>query len=81
MSRNIKKLYKYAGKCDDQQWFGAILEAVIIYTSEGLTDNNPMSLMTYVHLNTPSERKPLCQLSEVLDVKHKTAVCRLGYAK
>ena len=81
MSGNIKKLYKYAGKCDDQQWYEAILEAVMISTSEGLTDNNPMSRMTYVHVNTPSERKPLCQLYEVLDVKHKNTVSRLGADK
>ena len=34
MSGKIKKLYKYAGKCDDQQKYKAILEEEIFSTPE-----------------------------------------------
>ena len=42
---NIKRLYKQAGKCDYQQQFKDILEAAIVSTTEGFTDNNPISPM------------------------------------
>ena len=29
----------------------------------------------------PSARKPICQFTETLDVKHKNNVCRFGVAK
>ena len=32
-------------------------------------------------VKTPMARKPLRHFTEVLDVKHKTAICRLGAAK
>ena len=35
---NIKKIYKQAGKCDDQQQFKDILEAAMVSTLEILTD-------------------------------------------
>ena len=43
---NIKKLYKQAGKCDDQQQFKDILEAYIVSTPERFTDNSPIYPMT-----------------------------------
>ena len=43
MSGKIKKLYKTAGKCDDQQQYKDIIEAEMVSTPEGGTDN---SLMT-----------------------------------
>ena len=42
---NIKKLYKHAGKCDDQQQFKDILEASMVSTPEGFTNECPISLM------------------------------------
>ena len=45
---NIKKLYKYDGKCDYQQQYKAILEAEMVTTTEGFTDNSPMSPGPYV---------------------------------
>ena len=36
--QNIKKLYKHAGKCDNQQQFIDIIEATIVSTPEGLPD-------------------------------------------
>ena len=43
---NIKKLHKKAGKCDNQQKFKDILEAAMVYTLEGFTDNSPISPIT-----------------------------------
>ena len=43
---NIKKLYKYAGKCDYQQQFKDILEDTIISTPDGFIDGIPISPMT-----------------------------------
>ena len=34
----IKKVYKQAGKCDDQQQFKDFLEADMVYTTEVFTD-------------------------------------------
>ena len=45
---NIKKLYKLAGKCDDQQQFKAILEAAMVSTHEGFTDNITISFLPSV---------------------------------
>ena len=41
--KNIKKLYKYAGKCDDQQQYKVIIEAEMVSTHEEITENSPMS--------------------------------------
>ena len=41
---------------------------------------SPMSPGPSVNVNNPSARKSLHQFSEVLDVKKKTAICRLGAA-
>ena len=40
---NIKKLYKYAGKYDDQQHYKSILGSEMVSNLEGLTDNSKMS--------------------------------------
>ena len=37
---NIKNIYQHAGKCDYQQNLKDILEAAILSTTEGLTDNS-----------------------------------------
>ena len=44
--QKINKLYKHYGKCDDQQQFKGILEADMVSTPEGFTDNSPISLIT-----------------------------------
>ena len=36
---NIKKIYQHAGKCDDQQNLKDILDAAMVSTLEGVTDN------------------------------------------
>ena len=38
---NIKKIYEYAGKCDDQQNLKDIIDAAILYITEGVTYNSP----------------------------------------
>ena len=38
---NIKKIYEHAGKCDDQQNLKDIIDAAILSTTEGVTDNSP----------------------------------------
>ena len=72
----IKKLYKSAGKCDNQQKYTYIIESAIVYTPEGLTGNSPMPPGPYIYVkNKLNKISP--EISESLDVKHKTAVCRL----
>ena len=39
---NIKNLYKYDGKCDDQQQYKAILGESMVSTTELINDNIPM---------------------------------------
>ena len=48
---NIKKLYKQAGKWDDQNQFKDILEAVMVSTPEGDTNNSPISPITSTPVN------------------------------
>ena len=43
---NIKKLYKQAGKCDNQQQFKDILGAGMVYTSGLFTNDSTISPMT-----------------------------------
>ena len=76
MSGKIKKLYKNAGKCDDKHQYKAVIEAAMVSTPEGCTNNSPIKPNPYVCTKDPSARKPLRQFSETLDVNHKTAVCR-----
>ena len=75
---NIKKLYKQDGKCDDHQQFKDILEANMVSTIEVFTNDSPISPMTPTPFNKPSARKALCLFTTILDVKNKTAYCRVG---
>ena len=38
--KKIRKIYQYDDKCDDQQQFKDIIEAAMVYTPEGFTDNS-----------------------------------------
>ena len=38
---NIKKIYQHAGNCDDQHNLKDIIDAAILSTPEGVTDNSP----------------------------------------
>ena len=64
---NIGNLYKYYGKCDDQQHYKAILELSMVSTNEVFSDRITMSLIPYVSVKKSCTRKQLCQFSGVLD--------------
>ena len=38
---NIKSIYQHASKCDDQKNLEYILDAAMVFTQEGLTDDSP----------------------------------------
>ena len=79
---NIKKrLYQRAGKCDDQQNLKDIIDAAVLSTPEGVTDNSPNVHMTSKPVKKPSARKSLCLFTNILDVKPTTAKCRFVAAK
>ena len=44
--KKIKKIYQHAGKCDDQHNLKDIIDAAILSTPEGVTDNSPNVHMT-----------------------------------
>ena len=79
--QKINKLYKHAGKCDNQQQLKDILEAAIVSTTEVLTDNNPRSPMGSTPVNKPIAGKSLCLFTKISDVKNKTATRRVGDSK
>ena len=68
---NIKEIYQHAGKCDDQQNFKDIIDAAMLSTPEGVTDNIPNAPMTLTPVKKPSARKSLCIFTNILDVKPK----------
>ena len=76
--KNTKKLYKHAGKCDDQQQLKDILEAAMVSTPEGFTDNSTRSPMTPTPVKKPSDRKSLRLFTNILYVKKKTTTSRFG---
>ena len=57
---NIEKIYQHAGKCDDQKNLKDIIDAAILSTPEGATDNSPNVHMTSKPVKKPSPRKSLC---------------------
>ena len=54
---NIKKLYKSASKCDNQNQYKSILEAVMVSTTEIFTENSTMSPGLSMTYKNPSARK------------------------
>ena len=54
--KTSKKLYKQAGKCDDQQQFKDIIEAAIVSTPEGFTNYSPIYLRKLSPVNKPSAK-------------------------
>ena len=54
---NIKKIYRHAGKFDDQQNIKDIIYADMVSTPEGVTDNSPNVPMTSTPVQKPSARK------------------------
>ena len=62
---NIKKLYKQASKCDDQKQFKEILEATMVSTPEGFTDDSPISPMKSTPVKKLIARKSLCLFTNI----------------
>ena len=56
---NIKKFYKYAGKCNGQQQYKVFLEEVMVYTPEGFNNNSTRSPRQYVTVKYTSSIKSL----------------------
>ena len=78
---NIKKIYQDASKNDDQQNLKDILEAALLFTPEGVTDNSHNVHMTSTPVKKSSARTSLCIFTNVLDVKTKAAKRRFVAAK
>ena len=78
---NIKNIYQHAGNCDVQQNLKDIIDAAIIYTPEGFTDNSPSVQLTSSPFKKPSARKSLCLFTNILDVQPKTSKRRFVAAK
>ena len=74
---NIKKLYKQAGKCDDQKKFKDILDSGMVSTPEVFTDNSPISPRISSPVNKPSARKSMCLFTNVLYVNKKILTVKL----
>ena len=68
---NIKKIYQHAGKCDYQQNIKYIIDAAILSTPEGVTDNSPNVHIAPTPVKKPSARKSLCLFTYILDVQPK----------
>ena len=79
--QKINKLYKHAVKYDDQQQFKDIIEAGMVSIPEGFIDNSPISPMISTPVKKPSAIKSPCLFTSILNVKNKTATCRVRAAK
>ena len=53
----------------------------MVSTTEGLNDKSTRSPMTPTLVKKPSARKSPCIFTNILDVKKKTAIHRVGAAK
>ena len=69
----FKKLYEYVGKSDNQQKCKATVEAIMVYTTEGLTDNIPMDMGMPGGKNNPSSLKLLCKIFINIGLKNLSA--------
>ena len=63
---NIKILYKQADKCDNQKQFKDIIEAAMVSTPEGFTQNRPIYPMTSTPVKKPRAQKSLCLFTHIL---------------
>ena len=68
-------------KCDDKKNLKDILEAALLSTPEGFTDNSPHLHMPSTPVKKPSARKSLCLFTNILDVQPKTKKRRFVAAK
>ena len=58
-----------------------IIDADMVSTIEGVTDNSPNALMASTPVNKPSSRKSLCIFTNILNGSPKTAKRRFVAAK
>ena len=58
---NIKKLYKYTGKCDDQHQYKHFLEEAMVFIPDEITENIPLDVRMFDTLKKSSARKSLIQ--------------------
>ena len=65
--KNIKKLYKQAGKCKYQKTLIDILEDAIVSTPKGITDNSYISPRTPTPVKKPSAQKSLCMFTKKIE--------------
>ena len=75
---NIKKLYKYVGKCDDKHQYKSIIESSMILTTKGFTNNSPISVVVSGITKKPISRQSL--FSGLFHIKHKASVPQVGAA-
>ena len=68
----IKRLFKQAGKCDDQQQLKDIIDDAMVSTTGIFTDNSPISPVTSAPVKNPSAQNSLFMFTTTLDVT-KTA--------
>ena len=59
----------FARNCDDQQNLKDIIDAAILSTPEGVTDNIPNVHMISTPVKKPSARNSLCLFTNILDNK------------
>ena len=71
----LSKIYKQAGKCDNQKKFKDIIEASTVSTPELFINENSISPMTSTPVKKLSARKSLCLFTNMLDMKKKTNTC------
>ena len=81
MFEQHKNIYQHACKCDHQQNLKDILDAAMVSTQEGVTDNIPNVTLTSTPVKKPSAGKSLCLFTNILGVKLKTAKRRIVPAK
>ena len=74
---NIRKIYQHAHDCDDQLNLKDIIDAAMVSTPEGFIYKSPNVPLISTSVKKPSAGKSLCLLTNILDVKLKTAKCRI----
>ena len=57
------------------------LEAAMVSTPEGFTENSTRSPITPTPVNKQNTKKSLCPFTNILDTKKKNSIYRVGYDK
>ena len=67
-------MYKYAGKCDDQNKYKPILEPATVSTPEYITDSSQIYVNKSGHTNYPRTKNYLNQFSELFKLKKNVCI-------